>query len=323
MSHSKINLSDPADLIAAAPGLLGFAPTNSIVAYMLRNDPTHGVLVRCAIRFDVTVTVEQATQFPRTCNLRPTDNFAAILIAVCDQEHDIHARHILNAVKDALHDTGIAVLRRFHARDVTEPSWWLDPDTGEDGDTYPYTDAVLTAELIHTGTPIYASRSELESEFSHLPPAAPVDITDPEELIRTTTAEITDALAGQPISSPTLATRAGILITADVAHRDAMLGLAAQTDPHAGAQLWTHIGRQLRGRPRTEALAVAAGCCLLALETVRAGVALDAAVEEAQRTHTPVPRLAGLLSAALTSGLDPQTIRDTLIKATGITGSGG
>ena len=66
-------LRTPADIVAAAAGLLGFAPTNSIVAYMLRRDTNHGLLVRCAIRFDVTITTEQATNFPATCNLRPDD----------------------------------------------------------------------------------------------------------------------------------------------------------------------------------------------------------------------------------------------------------
>ena len=43
-------LRTPADIVAAAAGLLGFAPTNSIVAYMLHRDTSHGLLMRCAIR---------------------------------------------------------------------------------------------------------------------------------------------------------------------------------------------------------------------------------------------------------------------------------
>ena len=90
-------LRTPADIVAAAAGLLGFAPTNSIVAYMLRRDTNDDLLVRCAIRFDVTITTEQAANFPATCNLRPADNHAAVLLAVCDERHDRHALTVLDA----------------------------------------------------------------------------------------------------------------------------------------------------------------------------------------------------------------------------------
>ena len=67
----KTSLRTPADIVAAAAALLGFAPTNSVVVYMLHRDPTDELIVRCAIRFDITVTADQAANFPATCNLRP------------------------------------------------------------------------------------------------------------------------------------------------------------------------------------------------------------------------------------------------------------
>lgn len=318
----NITLTAPADLIAAAPGLLGFAPTDSIVAYMLRTDPTRGLRVRCAIRFDVTITTEQALRFPDICNLRAADNAAAILIAVCDQRHDQHAHHILDALRDSLSSSGIQVLRRLYARDVTEPGQWLDADTGDYGDTYPYTDSMLTAHLVHEGTRVHRSRSDLEAEFSHLPPAPPVHVADHADLVTATTEEIAHAIAGAPVSSPTLATRAGIVITAHPALRDAMIGLAVE-DPQAGADLWTHIARRLRAQPRAEALTVAAACLCIAADTVRAGIALDAAFDEAEATHTPTPKLADLLSSALRSAIPPTEIRDSLIASTArLTGDG-
>ncbi|BDE17062.1 hypothetical protein Mkiyose1088_35990 [Mycobacterium kiyosense] len=70
-------LRTEADIVAAAAAFLGFAPTNSIVAYMLHHDTTTAdLVVRSAIRFDVTITVEQAAKFPATCNLRPETNHA-------------------------------------------------------------------------------------------------------------------------------------------------------------------------------------------------------------------------------------------------------
>jgi Domain of unknown function (DUF4192) len=108
------------DIVAAAAALLGFAPTDSIVAYMLHRDHNTGdMVVRIAIRFDVTITVDQAGNFPATCNLRPENNHAAVLLAVCDQPHDWHALTILDALRVALHTAGILVLRRIMTRDVT------------------------------------------------------------------------------------------------------------------------------------------------------------------------------------------------------------
>lgn len=307
--------STPADVIAAAPALLGFAPTNSVVAYLLRRDTTHGLLVRCAIRCDITITLEQAARFPHTCNLAHPANAAAILLIVCDAIHDAHARLILDALRDALRETGIHVLLRLHTRDVHTAGHWLDVDTGDRGPTYPYTDAILTAQQVHSGERISASRADIEAEFAPLPPAPPVEIGDHGQLVTTSSEEIADILAGQRDLSPTLATRAGILITGHPALRDAMLGLALD-HAEVAAHLWTTIARQLRGAPRAEALAVAAVCFCLYGDTVRGGIATNAALDEAEHSHTPPPRLAQLMLAALQSGVEPGHIREIIADTT-------
>lgn len=112
------DLRGPADIVAAAAGFLGFAPTNSIVAYMLRADTGQRLTVCCAIRFDVTITIAQAANFPATCNLRPTDNHGVILLAVCGEQRYPHALAVLDALRDALTDAEIPVLQRIMTRDV-------------------------------------------------------------------------------------------------------------------------------------------------------------------------------------------------------------
>jgi len=298
----------PADVIAAAPALLGFAPTNSVLAYLLRRDIRHGLLVRCALRFDVTVTVEQAARVPATCGLAHPDNAAAILLAVCDPGHDTHARHVLDALRDGLRDNGIHVLARLHTRDVTTAGHWLDVDTAVTGPTYPYTDSILTARQVHDGHCVSAARADIEAEFAPVAPAAPVEIGDHATFVSRTCEEIAAVLVRQRTPSPSLPTRAGALITGHPAVRDAMLGLALD-HPQPAADLWTQIARQLRGRPRAEALAVAGVCFCLLGDTVRGGIAVDAALHEATHTHTPAPRLALLMDAVLRSGLDPHRIR--------------
>jgi Domain of unknown function (DUF4192) len=156
------------------PAFLGFAPTNSIVAYMLHRDAnTADMLVRVAIRFDVSITVDQAANFPATCNLRPDTNHAAVLLAVCDQPHDWHAGTVLDTLRDAMAGAGIPVLRRIMTHDVTAQGHWYDPDTGEVGPTYPYTDSLITAQRVLAGDRVSHHRSDIENEFAPLPPAPP------------------------------------------------------------------------------------------------------------------------------------------------------
>jgi hypothetical protein len=145
---------------------------------MLRRDITHGLLVRCAIRFDVMISTDQAANLPVTCNLRAADNDAVILLAVCDGQHDRHAHAVLDALRDALNTAGIHVLRRVMTRDVTAEGQWLDPDTGECGSTYPYTDSLLTAQRILSGDRVSPDRSDIEAEFATIEPAPPVVIGD-------------------------------------------------------------------------------------------------------------------------------------------------
>lgn len=308
-------LRTEADIVAAAAAFLGFAPTNSIVAYMLHHDTTTAdLVVRSAIRFDVTITIEQAAKFPATCNLRPETNHAAVLLAICDESYQWHALTILDTLRDALRATGINVLRRLMTRDVTTEGQWYDPDTGATGPTYPYTDSLVTAHRVLGGERVSPARSDIQAEFAPLPPAPPIALGDHGELVIAAAEEIAAALEGHPISR-TLPTRAGIAITADVAVRDAMIAAAAQ-HTEAGAQLWTHIGRRLRGRPRAEALTIAAACYCLLEDSVRAAIAARAALEEAEATTAPPPRLALMLLAALRSGMSPEQIRAAIIDAT-------
>ena len=308
-------LRTEADIVAAA-AFLGFAPTNSIVAYMLHRDTATGdLVVRSAIRFDVTITAEQAAKFPATCNLRPETNHAAVLLAVCDESYEWHAATCaLDALRDALASAGITVLRRLMTRDVTTDGKWYDSDSGATGPTYPYTDSLVTPHRVLSGERVSPARSDIQAEFAPLPPAPPIALGDHGELVITAAQEIAAALEGHPISR-TLPTRAGIAITADVAVRDAMIAAAAQ-HTEAGAQLWTHIGRRLRGQPRAEALTIAAACYCLLEDTVRAAIAARVALDEAEATKTPPPRLALILLTALRSGMPPKEIRSAIIDAT-------
>jgi hypothetical protein len=83
---------------------------------MLHRVTSHGLLVRCAIRFDVTITAEQATNFPaKSTALRTGLTWPKIRLsqAVCDQRHDSHTVTLLDTLREALAADGIPVLRRI------------------------------------------------------------------------------------------------------------------------------------------------------------------------------------------------------------------
>ncbi|MDP7706911.1 DUF4192 domain-containing protein [Mycobacterium sp. TY815] len=313
---SQISLRTPADLLAAAPCLLGFIPTNSLVIYLYQRTEGGTIGIYCAMRLDLTATIEQIAQLP-THDVLSDGVVAATVIAICDHHDDDHVSSLMDAVRDVLQASGIRVLHRLYTRNVTEAGQWLDIDTGNYGQTYPYTDGQATAEFVlNEGKQIRSSRQDITADFGYLPAAPQIDIADHDELAANAQAEIAAILQGAtPITSPTLAARAGIAITGHPAVRDAMIGLAVD-HPASAADLWTHISRRLRGRPRAEALTVAAACLCLDRDTIRAGIAVQAALAEAESTGTPRPGLANLLEVALNSGINPAKIRDVLITST-------
>ena len=170
--------------------------------------------------------------------------------------------------------------------DVTAEGQWYDPDTGECGPTYPYTDSLITAQRILSGDRVSRGRSDIEAEFAtHRRPRRP-----------SPSATTASSSSPPPKRSPTRSTATPSAAPCPPAPassspptsrvRDAMIS-AALDHPQAAAELWTHIARRLRGQPRAEALTIAAVCYCLLGDAIRAGIATDTALDEAQATDTP------------------------------------
>jgi Domain of unknown function (DUF4192) len=305
-----ISLRNAADVVAMAAPLLGYAPTDSVIAYMLRTEPDGATVVRFVFRLPLLATTDQAGGLARTLNLNTADNHGAILLAICDPADDAHVGALLDALRNSLHGAGIPVTRRLLTRTVTVASYWIDVDTGDSGPTYPYTDSELAATAVSEGQRIARSRAELAEEFSPIDPAPLRGIGNLSRLLADTVDEITQILAGQRTPSPDLSTRASLIIR-DRARRDRMLRLAIGHE-RAASQLWTHIARQLRGRARAEALTVAAVCYTLHNDTMRAIVALEIVTDVARAAGASLPALAELLEELIQSGIDPQRLRDII-----------
>jgi hypothetical protein len=305
-----IKLKTNADVVANIAPLLGFIPTNSIVLYLL-NDADDELVIRAIGRLDAALpeaTVEEAMADLR---LDPDEVNAVILVAVCAEWLDHHAGELLDTINAAITGAGIRVLKRLHTRQVEHAGQWTDIDTGETGPTYPFRDSILTAEFVHRGHVITASRADLEREFDPTEAAPPIEVGDHAELVITTFSHISQALSGQRPITPTLAAQAGIVITEDKKLRDGLLAITGE-QPREGARLWTTIAAMLRAAPRVEALVLASITHYAAGDAIRAGIALDAARHTAIESGCRFSQLAQLMHGAVRAGIPPEQIRDII-----------
>jgi hypothetical protein len=314
MNTPELSFATATELLAALPHLLGFVPADHLVAVMLgpSQDPLH-IPADAAISCPLTISDEQAQRFPATCSLTAHQFPAAVLVAVCDADRHQRAVAILNTVRTALHERGIAVLRMFTTRRLTEAGQWVDPDTGAQGNTVAFTDSPTTALGVLQGRLIAPSRADMQREFATIEavPAFDAEAQDIPALVADTAYNLHAIITGFDYPSPELAARAALLVTAHVALRDGLLRLALGHELSAG-RVWTHIAAQHRGRTRAELLTMAAIVYYAGEDTVRAGMALTHAAAAAREADTALPRLAEMVQTALQNGLPPDKIRGVI-----------
>ncbi|KGI66028.1 DUF4192 domain-containing protein (plasmid) [Mycolicibacterium rufum] len=308
-----LDLRSSTDVLAAVPALLGFAPTNSIVGIVIDDDGTQqSILV--AARYDSDAPLHTAIKFVNALPLRGDDGIArsVLLIAIADAEHQALAGHHLDAISRQLHALGSAVFKRLHADQLDAGHSWTDVDTGEAGRTVDYRISDLALRFaVEEGRSILGARADIAAEFTPGDPAPEAEITA--DVVTHTILSLYAALNDPDGLTAQLAANTGHLITTSVTHRDALLVISA-TRLDTGGTLWTRIARQLRGIARIEALALAAACFYAGNDSVRAGLALDAAQTTAADNGLEDTNLVALLDTALQSGLPPAAIRQMLAR---------
>jgi hypothetical protein len=311
MNTPELSFTTTTELLAALPHLLGFVPTDDIVALMLGPDDDHRhIAMRAAIRCPLAIDHQVAEQFPQTCRLDAEQFPGAILVAVCDTHHEEHAYDILHIVRAALHRHGIVVHRILYTASVTHPGHWVDPDTGESGATIAYTDSPATALGVIQGRMIAPSRDDMRREFAttELAPPMEAEAQDIAALTEATTTDLHDAITQNRTPTTDLAMRAALVVTAHIGLRDALLRLAVGHEL-AAATVWTQIAAAHRGRTRAELLTMAATAYYCGDDTVRAGMALTHAAAATRDDDSALPRMGAMLRAALQEGMPPSKIR--------------
>ncbi|MGW7531540.1 DUF4192 domain-containing protein [Amycolatopsis sp. NPDC054798] len=327
---SRATLSNPADLIASLPYLLGFRPADSLV---LLGHRVPGTTIGLMLRADLPPREFQAEQadalIPRFAD--PDHNgVTAIIVGGSTaggsaDENGPPRREFVAELKRALSDHG---LRLFHALWTPEVeagapwSCYLEPDCG--GVLPDPQETVVAAATTEAGFVVFRSREELAavleprsaeaiSRRAGMLASAPEPLYSPgmsqSDVLDAATTELREAFlrqrrgAGPP--SDDQAVRLAHALTFNPV-RDACLALAVP--PHTSLtreaeEVWLTLVRELPPPHRAEAALHLGYTALMRGEGALAGMALANAVE-ADPGHV----VAQLLQAAWNIGTDPSKL---------------
>jgi hypothetical protein len=335
----EVRISDPGEVAAALPHLLGFRPEQSVVVVGLRG-PSGG-RVGLTVRADLPPpehAVPLATALARGI---ATDDPAAVLLAVVSEDDDepdgfggidLPHRDVVRALLITFTDAAIPVRDAFLVR---RGRWWSYDCPHEccapgAGTPLPEGVSALAAASVATGQVLAQSREELEARITHLDPI------DREEVREASFAMVTarnaraqeagwgavEKAAWTAVETAVRERRADAVVAplppralAEIvwglqhtALRDRALGLALGDDATAAEALWTECTR------RAPWMLAAAPATLLAVSAwlrgdgAMASVALERALDSDEDY-----RLAQLLRSALAACMRPEELRAMVV----------
>lgn len=327
---SHIRLSDPAELVAAIPHLLGFHPQNSVILLAL-----HGKNLGLTLRADL-VDPEQAPPLAEqmlTPLLRQEPTGVAVVVVGGAPGADGLPPHraLVDVLDEALAGAGLPLLHAAWTSETAAGAPWRcydDPDcagTLADPAASPLAAATVAAGAVTFGrredlvallaphdAEALARRSTLleGADTAHPLTAALVNrrVAQLGRLLRSAPDGSRDSCDSLVLDDRTVAELASALCD----HRVRDRCLPWCTGPHAAAaeRLWLDLVRATPAPERAEPAAMLALSAYLRGDGALAGVALDAALEAC-----PQHSLSALLRAALDGGLQPDVIRTVALDA--------
>ncbi|MBS9535583.1 DUF4192 domain-containing protein [Mycobacterium sp. M1] len=306
MNHS---ISTPAGVIAALPALMGYVPTNRIIAVLTQRSTTDilGEYIACGAALTLDDTPAAIAAMPQRIGAT-SKKFSSVYVVAIGGTHALSTTAaIVRALSEAFIDTDIPVRAMIVAESFEPGARWAELITGTTGPTADYRDSTMSAEAVYAGRGIHATREDVEAEF--LPTTAAPTATDT-SIDPGLGDELAAVVEGAPAAAD-LPTRVGLAIVTNVAVRDQIFAAGAD-NARPAAVVWTTIANQLRGDARVMALVIAAGLYYAAADAVRVGIALDTATTDAQAIGHELPHMGQLLQMALSIGTAPTTITDLL-----------
>ncbi len=314
----RIRLSDPAELIAAVPHLLGFHPYDSVVLLALHGKRL-GLTLRADLVNNAQVPLLAEQLLLPIARQRPTGVAVVVIGGEATPDGDPPHRGLVDVLDDMLTSAGLPLVHAaWTAQIVGGAPWRCYDDPLCFGTVSDPAASPLAAATVAAGAVTFSSREELVALLEGEDPAA---LQRREVLLEA-------ADADHPMSSRLIAQRfarleqlhraaaAGDILLSDntVAEiasalcdhrvRDACLPWCSGPGAVAAERLWLALVRATPAPERAEPAALLALVAYLRGDGALAGVALDAALEAC-----PQHSLSGLLRAALDGGLPPEVLR--------------
>ncbi|MGH3937893.1 MAG: DUF4192 domain-containing protein [Pseudonocardiaceae bacterium] len=322
----RIRLSDPAELIAAVPHLLGFHPHDSVVLLAL-----HGRQLGLTLRADL-VAVEQTPLLAEQMLLpmaqqRPTGVAVIVIGGEPGPDGDPPHRCLVDVVDEVLRRAGLPVVHAaWVAATVGGAPWRCYDDPLCAGTLADPATTPLAAAAVAAGAVTFGNREELAALLAGDDPAtlrrralllrtADADHPMSADLRARRFARLEElhqqAAQGQlELSDRTVTEVASALCDHRV--RDACLTWCTGPDAAAGERLWLALVRGTPAPERAEPAALLALTAYLRGDGALAGLALEVALRAC-----PDHSLSGLLRAALDGGLPPEMLRTVADDASG------
>ncbi|MBP1158406.1 MULTISPECIES: DUF4192 domain-containing protein [Rhodococcus] len=311
-----VRIGDPGDLIAAIPAMLGFRPAHSLVLVCL--DGGDGpARVRAVMRHDLpdcAVGPLDREAIERMSLVCAREDIGSVIAVIIDERRvtGVH-RAVVGELELYLSARGVVLVGALVVPEIVAGRPWRglcgDPRRGRLPD--PAASGVALAQVLG-GRAIRSSREELEAVVAPRPESErarvaellrgrPTGRSRPRDALRLVLTRIAELASGQAPHLDDLADLARAL--SDPRVRDALLSLAVTAEADAAEQLWILLARALPDPERAEPAALLGYSAYARGDGPMAGVALVAALEA-----NPRHRLAGMLDAALQSGMRPETI---------------
>jgi hypothetical protein len=337
----RLSVSDPGDLLAALPALLGFRPENSLVLISLGGP--RGTALGAVLRHDLILPdefddadvvtdamVAAIEMFAGVCvRERAPKAIAFVVDESSDDEYDTGAEAyeaVAEALFDRLDDIGTELVGVHTVAEIEKGRFWWslldDPRTGCLPD--PQTSAIVAAHVAE-GRQIRGSRDELAATLERGSPIERASIANYIDgampatfLARNYAIAKPDASAGSRRELELVLARIAVtggerLLAPEIAElslaltnllvRDALLALAVGAHAAAAEQLWLSMARALPDPERAAAATLLGFSAYMRGDGPLAGVAFEAALES-----DPNYYLARMLDAALQSGMRPAEI---------------
>lgn len=314
---TRVRLSDPAELIAAVPHLLGFHPRDSLVVITLQ-DRRLGLTLRTDLVAEGSERCLAEQLMLPIVRQRPS---GAMVLVVGGQPDltDLPQRRLVDAVDDALSAAGIPLVHAVWAPSTSPGVGWRCYDEPGCAGTVADPDrCAVAAASVAAGLVTFDSREQFAELLAPESPA-----------VLARRAQLLDADDAQhPLDEPAVRERRALLarLHGDAARdalilddytvaeavsalcdhriRDSCLAWSAGDGAAAAEHLWLALVRATPAPHRCEPATLLGLAAYLRGDGALAGLALQAALDAC-----PGHSLASLLRTALDGGLEPATLQ--------------